>query len=212
MSASTWRCPRCGNSSKHYSSMRLAEVCDLCGQPVEDQTLISQRQSYDRAMFLAQQHLRVGNWQECRSLLQPLCSQNPADHRLYLTMFEALTCGYSDYLTDWSDRSARSEAESCWDRLQRLNKVSSRMHTYAMERKRVCEQKLLHELHTGLVFALLMSLCLILMAFATTWWSVALLILAAGCCGYQTLLEGPFRVWRRLCKLRSGVIENPMKW
>lgn len=212
MSNENWRCPRCGNTTKHYSSARLAEVCDLCGHPVEDHALVSQRQSYDRTMALAQQHLRVGNWKECRTMLQPLSGQNPADSRLYTMMFEALTCSYTDYLNGISDTSARKEAEGCWDRLERLNKITSRMRTYASERKRACEQRLLHDLHVGLVFAMLMAVCIIMIAFASVWWTVALLILAAGFLSFLTLLEGPIRTWMQLRELQSGAVSNPMRW
>ena len=90
MQTSDWRCPYCGSRTKRYSPARRAILCEQCRHPVEDPEEDLRRRDYDRTLALAGDHLRVGNWDACRQVLQPLCDQNPADARLYGMLLAAI--------------------------------------------------------------------------------------------------------------------------
>lgn len=128
-----WTCPRCGCAGNHYRQSDMRFVCDQCGQPADDSQLDQQRQVFDRSIRLAQEHLRVGNWEACAVIVRPLSQQRPADPRPYQLLLAALTQNYTDFLLNGSP--AHAEAEICWTKLRNLRGLDGRMIQYAARRK-----------------------------------------------------------------------------
>lgn len=128
-----WTCPRCGCTGSHYRQSDMRFVCDQCGQPADDPQQDQQRQAFDRSIRLAQDHLRVGNWNECAAIVRPLSQQRPADQRPYKLLLAALTQNYTEFLLGGSP--ARAEAELCWTKLQNLRGLDGAMLGYALRRR-----------------------------------------------------------------------------
>lgn len=132
-----WSCPACGSRGRHYNRARLAMVCDQCGRAVPDPQQDQQRQQYDRAMQTAREHLRVGNWEQCRSAVQPWLYRYPSEKLMYQLLLAAWTCGYTDLLL--TDHSGVAQARNCWDKLTVLHGINGTMRQY--ERRRIHAQK-----------------------------------------------------------------------
>ena len=126
-----WHCPICGCTGRHYNESRMTIVCDQCGHSSDDETSAEERRSFDRAVAFAKEHLRVGNWTECKNLIQPFCYQNPNNAKLYLILLAAETKGYTDYIME--DNDSRRRARDYWDKLERLRSVNTVMRDYAIE-------------------------------------------------------------------------------
>lgn len=127
-----WQCSRCGCTSNHYNSQRMGLVCDQCGLLVDDHRLVEAQQALDRAVYAAEQHLRVGNWNEGMQLLRPLCSQYPCESRIYSLLIKAITKGYTDVIV--RDNAYSREAWNYWDKLIRLQRVDQAMSQYRAAR------------------------------------------------------------------------------
>ena len=126
-----WHCPICGCPTRHYNQARMTIVCDQCGYSADDETSAEDRRSFDRAVAFAKEHLRAGNYTECKNLIQPFCYQNPNNAKLYLILLAAETKGYSDYIME--DNDSRHRARDYWDKLERLRSVNTVMREYARE-------------------------------------------------------------------------------
>ena len=126
-----WHCPVCGCPGRHYNETRMTIVCDQCGHSADDETSAESRRSFDRAVAFAKEHLRVGNFTECKNLIKPFCYDNPNNAKLYLLLLAAETKGYSDYFMD--DDNSRHAARDYWDKLERLRSVNTVMRDYARE-------------------------------------------------------------------------------
>lgn len=157
-----WTCPVCGCSSKHYSSRYMRDACDQCGHPVRDPAADLQRQSIDRTIALAKDHLRVGNWESCIYLIEPLCTKAPADDRLYLILLAAATKGYTDYLLTDAQSAMRSKAFAYWEKLYSLHVVNGVMQRYAAARRAELQRTRIKEWYRIAGFLLGIGICLII--------------------------------------------------
>lgn len=109
--------------------MRLE--CDFCGTPFYDLEQEQQLIQYDRTYSQAMSHIAVGNWEEAVALLHPLMQQDPIDKRIYLAVLRALTQNFSD--VDINNVSNRKSAAEAWDKLVRLNAITSEMLKYSRQ-------------------------------------------------------------------------------
>lgn len=134
-----WHCPYCGCSSSHYNSSRIRMECDLCGYPVSEDVDAESRMRRDRTFLQIQKHLRVGNWQKVISLVRPLTEEDPTNKELYVFILRAATKDFSD---DMMDTSMRTIASDAWDKLERLNGITSQMRGYSND----CLKKKIDEL------------------------------------------------------------------
>lgn len=178
--AEHWACPICGCSSKHYSPQYIRDVCDQCGRPVQDAAADQRRQSLDRTIAHAKDHLRVGNWDTCISLVEPLCSQAPADDRLYLILLAATTKGYTDYLLADSQSAAKSKAFTYWEKLYSLRVVNGVMQRYAAARRAELQRIRAKQWYRVAAILLGIGICLIVAGAASAFMCVLSLLGAAG--------------------------------
>lgn len=125
-------CSRCGCSSFHYNRNRMRMECDSCGTPVSDPQQDQQLLNYDRTYYQAMCHLIAGNWDQAISILKPLISQYPTEKKLYLAVLRASTQDFNDL--DMNTTVNRTTASEAWDKLIRLNGVTSEMIRYGRQR------------------------------------------------------------------------------
>ena len=125
-------CSRCGCSSFHYNRSRMRMECDSCGTPVYDPQQDHQLMQYDRTYSQAMSHLAVGNWEQTIVLLRPLMSQYPTEKKLYLAALRAATQDFGDI--DMDNTANRAIASESWDKLVRLNGITSEMIRYSRHR------------------------------------------------------------------------------
>lgn len=125
-------CSRCGSSSFHYNHSRMRMECDLCGTPIYDSQQDQQLMQYDRTYSQAMNHLVVGNWEQTITLLNPLLGQYPTEKKLYLAVLRAATHDFIDI--DMENTSLRFTASDAWNKLDRLNSVTSEMLRYSRQR------------------------------------------------------------------------------
>jgi hypothetical protein len=90
---------------------------------------------YDRTYSQAMSHLAAGNWEQTIALLRPLMSQYPTEKKLYLAVLRAATQDFGDI--DMDNTANRAIASEAWDKLVRLNGVTSEMIRYGSRR---CEK------------------------------------------------------------------------
>lgn len=151
-------CTRCGCVSFHYNHTRMRMECDQCGHPVDDPQHEQQLMQRDRTYSYGMDHLAAGNWEQTISILKPLVLQYPTEKKLYLGILRAATHDFRDiYMADSSLRNAASEA---WDKLIRLNGITSEMLSYSMRRYELHKEELSRRRHTilGYIFTAAVSL------------------------------------------------------
>lgn len=201
-------CSRCGCSSFHYSSREVRIICDQCGHPFYDPILDHQQQTYDRNLKLAREHLRVGNWDDSKNLVKPLCHHNPSDPQLYLILLASITQGYNNYLCD--NIQEQKEAAVYWDKLVSLRSVNSVMRAYAQKRKAETIAKLMNK--RDVIYALLFGIAvtLIFSAILTSIFS-RILSFSISCFILWRLISfhNPLKVIQELKRQRSSPNDNP---
>ena len=124
-------CSRCGCSSFHYNRSRMRMECDSCGTPLCDPQLDQQLMRYDRTYSPAMSHLVAGNWEQTIGLLRPLISQYPTEKKLHLAVLRATTQDFRDI--DMENATNRATASEAWDKLIRLNGITSEMLSYGRQ-------------------------------------------------------------------------------
>lgn len=204
-----WSCPACGSRSRHYNRARLAMVCDQCGRAVPDPQQDEQRRQYDRAMQSAREHLRVGNWEQCRSAVQPWLYRYPSEKLMYQLLLAACTKGYTDLLL--LDRPTLSQARSCWEKLAVLHGINGVMRDYARRRIHACQQQQLNRSRRITLIAIALAVGMLVIGAAVG----NGLLWIAGLLGAVALVR---KVWQRydpagtarnLRRINAGQIENP---
>lgn len=188
--------------------MRFA--CDQCGKPIDDPLQDQQRQSFDRSIHLAQDHLRVGNWAESAAILRPLAQQRPADPRPYKMLLSALTHNYTNFLLGSSP--TRAEAEICWTKLQNLRNLNSTMLEYAMRRKGAYIGQL-NKKRTVSILALFAAAASLMMASIVSEYMVTMLALTVTILVLWRVLghQKPWKVVAELRRLSAARGENPFR-
>ena len=203
-----WSCPACGSRGRHYNRTRLAMVCDQCGRAVPDPQQDQQRQQYDRAMQTAREHLRVGNWEQCRSAVQPWLYRYPSEKLMYQLLLAAWTCGYGDLLL--TDQSGVAQARNCWEKLTVLHGINGVMRDYARRRIHARQQQLKHRRRMILIAVLLAAGMLVVgsaVGNGLLWFLGllgAVLLVRQVCQRYD-----PAGTARDLRRITAGQIENP---
>lgn len=132
--------------------------CDQCGSPLNDPQLEQQLMQHDRTYSYAMDHLAAGNWDQTISILKPLVHQYPTEKKLYLAILRAATCDFCDIVM--SNSISRSTASEAWDKLIRLNGITSEMISYSRRRYELHMEELRKRRNTilGLVFTSAFSL------------------------------------------------------
>lgn len=203
-----WSCPVCGSRSRHYNRARLALVCDQCGRAVVDPEQELQRRQYDRAMQLAREHLRVGNWDQCRRTVQPWLDRYPAERLNYQLLLATATRGYTDLLL--SDFQGAADARGYWEKLAALRGLNAAMTSYAARRIHARKQQL-RRTRNVTVTAMLLAGGVVLAAGAL---GNGLLLMAAMLAAVVLLHKlwqslKPVESIRALRRIEAGQFQNP---
>lgn len=203
-------CSRCGCSSFHYNRSRMRMECDSCGTPVQDSQLDQQLMQYDRTYSQAMGHLAAGNWEQTISLLRPLMSQYPTEKKLYLAVLRAATQDFMDIgMENTANKATASEA---WDKLIRLNGVTSEMLRYSRQRYEKHREELSRQRTRILAWIFATAFCSILagVLFGTECYFIAVLCIGglAGCL-YKVFSFCPVMVIKQLVSAVPNYHHNP---
>lgn len=205
---SRWSCPSCGCTSSHYNSTRMAMVCDQCGRAVSDPQREAQRQQYDRTVKHATEHLRVGNWDESRAAILPLCSLYPSNAKLYLILLAALTHGYTDFLLN--DPFRCREAAEYWSKLENLHSVNQTMRNYAVRRKQEQLSQLIKTRNIAVAVLIALSLSLMISAAAGVAWLSVCVLLTGGIILWHLLSQTRLiQVAKAIRSINTSTCTNP---
>ncbi len=185
-------------------------LCDSCGTPIQDPQQDRQLMQYDRIYFQAMSHLAAGNWEQAIDLLRPLMSQYPTEKRLYLAVLRAATQDFRDI--NMGNTANRATASEVWDKLIRLNGVTSEMLRYG----RQCYEKRRKELSKQrkkiLAWIFAAASCSILagILFGAERYFLAVLCTGglAGCL-YKTFSSHPVKVIKQLMSAVPNYQHNP---
>ena len=203
-------CSRCGCSSFHYNRSRMRMECDSCGTPVQDPQQDQQLMQYDRTYFQAISHLTAGNWEQTIGLLRPLMSQYPTEKRLYLAVLRAATQDFRDI--DMRNTANRAIASEAWDKLIRLNGVTSEMLRYSRQRYEKHREELRKQKTKILAWIFAAASCSILagILFGTECYFPAVLCTGglAGCL-YIAFSSHPVKVVKQLMSAVPNYQHNP---
>lgn len=203
-------CSRCGCSSFHYNRSRMRVECDSCGTPVQDPQQDQQLMQYDRTYSKAISHLTAGNWEQTISLLLPLMSQYPTEKKLYLAILRAATQDFRD--VDMENSATRNLASESWDKLIRLNGVTSEMLRYSRQRYEKHREELSRQRVKILTWIFTASFCSILAGvfFGTACYFPAVLCTGGlvGCL-YKAFSSHPFQVIEQLINDVPNYQHNP---
>lgn len=208
----SFRCPVCGCTTNHYSSARIAYVCDRCGYTVSNSEEESKRERFDRAYRKACEHQLVGNYQECLNILLSLQNDFPAEKKLHQLILRAATHDFED--TGPLDDSRKEAARKAWDRLKRLNALErdalgySRAACIRHRKKLEAQKKLL--VRRLIAVAVLLFLCGIVYEMQE---GFLLIVMLAGV--YMIIrkigYDHPVRTVRKLREFDSDYRENPFR-
>lgn len=203
-------CSRCGCSSFHYNRSRMRMECDSCGTPVYDPQQDQQLMQYDRTYSQAMSHLAAGNWEQTITLLRPLMSQYPTEKKLYLAILRAATHDFEDIaMNNTANRSIASEA---WDKLVRLNGVTSEMLRYGRQRYEKHRGELNRQRTRILIWIFAAALCSIIagVLFGTKSYFIAVLCTGGlvGCL-YKVFSSHPVKVIKQLMSAVPNYQHNP---
>lgn len=203
-------CSRCGCSSFHYNRSKIRMVCDLCGHPVYDPQQDQPLMQYDRIYSQAMSHLAAGNWEQTIVLLRPLMSQYPTEKKLYLTVLRAATQDFGDI--DMDNTANRTIASEAWDKLVRLNGVTSEMIRYGSRRYEKHREELNRQRIRILAWIFAAAFCSIIagVLFGTECYFIAVLCTGglAGCL-YKVFSSRPVKVINQLMSSIPNYQHNP---
>lgn len=203
-------CSRCGCSSFHYNRSRMRMECDSCGTPVYDPQQEQQLMQYDRAYSQAMSHLAAGNWEQTIALLRPLMSQYPTEKKLYLAVLRAATQDFRDIAMD--NTANRSTASESWDKLVRLNGVTSEMIRYGRQRYEKHREELNRQRTIILAWIFAAAFCSIIVGvlIGTECYFIAVLCtgILVGCL-YKVLSSHPIKVIKQLMSAVPNYQHNP---
>ena len=152
------RCTRCGCASFHYNHNRMRIECDQCGSTLNDPQHEQQLMQYDRIYSFAMEHLEAGNWEQTISIIKPLTHQYPTDKKLYMAILRAATHNFGDVAM--SNSSLRSAALEAWDKLIRLNGITSELISYNKRRYELHMLELKKKRNTILCYIFAAAVCL----------------------------------------------------
>lgn len=203
-------CSRCGCSSFHYNRSRMRMECDSCGTPVQDPQQNQQLMQYDRTYSQAMSHLTAGNWDQTIGLLRPLMSQYPTEKRLYLAVLRAATKDFRDIDVENADnRVAASEA---WDKLIRLNGITSEMYRYGRQRYEKHKEELSKRRTKILAWIFAAASCAILAGILFGTENPFLAVLCTGglaACLYKAFSSHPAKVIKQIRNAVPNYQRNP---
>lgn len=203
-------CSRCGCSSFHYNRRRMRMLCDSCGTPVYDPQQDQQLMQYDRTYSQAMSHLAAGNWEQTIVLLRPLMSQYPTEKKLYLAVLRAATRDFRDI--DMDNTANRATASEAWDKLVRLNGVTSEMLRYGRQRYEKHRGELNRQRTRILIWIFAAALCSIIagVLFGTESYFIAALCTGGlvGCL-YKVFSSRPVKVIKQLMSAVQNYQHNP---
>lgn len=203
-------CSRCGSSSYHYNRKRMRMECDSCGTPVYDPQQDQQLMQYDRTYSQAMSHLAAGNWEQTITILRSLMSQYPTEKKLYLAMLKAATQDFGDINMD--NTANRTIASEAWDKLVRLNGVTTEMIRYSRQRYEKHRETLYRQRNRILAWIFAAAFCSIIAGvfFTTKCYFIAMLC-SSGLifCLCMTFNSHPVEVIKQLTSAASNYQHNP---
>lgn len=203
-------CSRCGCSSFHYNHSRMRMECDLCGTPIYDSQQDQQLMQYDRTYSQAMNHLVVGNWEQTITLLNPLLGQYPTEKKLYLAVLRAATHDFTDI--DMENTSHRSTASDAWNKLDRLNSVTSEMLRYSRQRYEKHRYELDSQKNRILIWIFMAAFCSLMSGifFAMLHYFLGMMCIGGliGCL-YKIFSYHPFQVLKQLLSDVPDYRNNP---
>lgn len=203
-------CSRCGCSSFHYNRSRMRMECDSCGTPVQDPQQDQQLMQYDRTYSQAMSHLTAGNWEQTIGLLRPLMSQYPTEKRLYLAVLRAATQDFRDI--DMGNAANRATASEAWDKLIRLNGVTSEMIRYGSRRYEKHREELNKQRTRILAWIFAAAFCAIIAGIllgAESYFVAVLCIGGLVGCLYKVFRSRPVKVVKQLMSAVPNYQHNP---
>lgn len=184
--------------------------CDSCGHPVYDPQQDQQLMQYDRTYSQAMGHLAAGNWEQTIVLLRPLMSQYPTEKKLYLAVLRAATQDFGDI--DMDNTANRTIASEAWDKLVRLNGVTSEMIRYGSRRYEKHREELNKQRTRILAWIFAAAFCSIIVGvlFGTECYFIAVLCTGglAGCL-YKVFSSRPVKVINQLMSTVPNYQHNP---
>lgn len=203
-------CSRCGCSSFHYNRSRMRMECDSCGTPVNDPQQDQQLMQYDRTYSQAMSHLAAGNWEQAIVFLRPLMSQYPTEKKLYLAVLRAATQDFR--YTDMENAANKTTASEAWDKLVRLNDVTSEMIRYGRKRYEKHRKELNSQRTRILAWIFAAAFCSIIagVLFGTECYLIAVLCTCGlvGCM-YKVFISHPVVVIKQLMSAVPNYQHNP---
>ena len=203
-------CSRCGCSSFHYNRSRMRMECDSCGPPIYDPQQDQQLMQYDRTYSQAMSHLAAGNWEQTIVLLRPLMSQYPTEKKLYLAVLRAGTQDFTDI--DMDNTANRATVSATWDKLVRLNGVTSEMIRYGRQRYEKHREELNRQRAKILAWIFVAAFCSIITGvfFGTECYSIAVICTGGlvGCL-YKVFSSHPVKVIKQLMSAVPNYQHNP---
>lgn len=203
-------CSRCGCSSFHYNRSRMRMECDSCGHPVYDPQQDQQLMQYDRTYSQAMSHLAAGNWEQTIVLRRPLMSQYPTEKKLYLAVLRAATQDFGDI--DMDNAANRTIASEAWDKLVRLNGVTSEMIRYGSRRYEKHRDELNKQRTRILVWIFAAASCSIIagVLFGTECYFIAVLCTGGlASCLYKVFSSRPVKMINQLMSAVPNYQHNP---
>ena len=184
--------------------------CDSCGHPVYDPQQDQQLMQYDKTYSQAMSHLTAGNWEQTIVILRPLMSQYPTEKKLYLAVLRAATQDFGDI--DMDNTANRTIASEAWDKLVRLNGVTSEMIRYGSRRYEKHREELNKQRTRILAWIFAAAFCSIVagVLFGTECYFIAVLCTGglAGCL-YKVFSSHPVKVINQLMSTVPNYQHNP---
>lgn len=203
-------CSQCGCNSFHYNRNRMRIECNACGHPVDNPQDDQQMMQYDRTYSQAMSHLAAGNWNQTINILRPLLSQYPTEKRLYVGILRAATQDFTDI--DLNDASNRLTASDAWDKLVRLNGVTSEMIGYSRRKYEKRREELEKQKNKILAWVFAAAFCAMMAAilFGTEHYFLALLSTGGliGCL-YKASQIRPIKTVKELTSVVPNYQNNP---
>ena len=203
-------CSGCGCSSFHYNRSRMRMECDSCGTPVYDPQQDQQLMQYDRTYSQAMSHLTAGNWDQTIALLRPLMRNYPTEKKLYLAVLRAATQDFRDIsMENTANRAIASEA---WDKLSRLNGITSEMIRYGRQRYKKHREELNRQRTRILAWIFAAAFCSIMagVLFGTKRYFIAVLCTGGlAVCLHKVFSLRPVKVIQQLTSAAPNHQNNP---
>ncbi len=147
------------------------ECCPYCGAAVVSKAVQAKLSQYQSEWHKAEGLLKVGRWAEAREMARKLTEQAPDEARLYLIQVEAITEGYTVYVSP--ETAAAEGLDALWNTLERLQSLTPKMRQYRRECQIYAREKakqLKKDFVKGILFMALLILAALAIVVGYTYW------------------------------------------